>query len=536
MKKIVFMLLVIIALTSVPLIGCSDNPQTTTLTATTSAPSATTTAPITKTTAPTATTTALDPAKYGGVYIMAISVGLARPIGYPSEANGDSYTCASPSNENLISVDLKGNIIPKLAVSWEVAPNGSMILGLRKGVKFHDGSDFNAKVAKWNLDLQIEAKKTTNWTSVDIIDDYTIRINVVEYKNTLLTGLASGITQMVSKEYVEKNGVEAARWHPVGTGPFIFSSYDRDSKLTYKRNPNYWDPGKPYLDGIQYVVLSDPTIRKLAFQKGDIHETSGSGLDAQELQKAGYKMYSQPGGTFALLPDSKNNDSPWSNLNVRLAASYSLDRESFSSALGYGFTNPAYQVYPGFEQVALPNLDKHLYDKTRAKNLLKEAGYPSGFKTTMYVFGRVVPANYPTALADMLRAVGINIEVETPTAGKYDEYRYAGWHNALMNHALANYSNYSSMGQYWTGLQFPSVKLPAGFTEGDRAAATSKEPQKELIQALVRIMYDDVMVIPYIEETKISFLGKGVHNDDKALFDLTYMLVTNAWLEPSARK
>ena len=147
-------------------------------------------------------------------------------------------------------------------------------------------------------------------------------------------------------------------------------------------------------------------------------------------------MYSQPGGTFALLPDSKNNDSPWSNLNVRLAASYSLDREAFSNALGFGFTNPAYQVYPGFEQTAIPNLDKHMYDKTRAKNLLKEAGYPNGFKTTMYVFGRVVPANYPTALAEMLRAVGIDIEVETPTAGKYDEYRYAGWHNALMNHAL----------------------------------------------------------------------------------------------------
>ena len=92
------------------------------------------------------------------------------------------------------------------------------------------------------------------------------------------------------------------------------------------------------------------------------------------------------------------------------------------------------------------------------------------------------------------------------------------------------------MGQYFTGLQFPSVKLPAGYVEGDDAAATSKEPQKELIQALVRIMYDDVMVIPYMEETKISFLGKGVHNDDKALFDLTNMLVSNAWLEPSARK
>jgi ABC-type transport system substrate-binding protein len=412
-KKTLFVLITLISLTSLLLAACGEKTATPTTSApATTAPATTTKPPSPTTSAP--TTAAADAAKYGGVYIVSLTVGPARPIGYPSEASGDSYTVASPSNETFISVDMAGNIIPKLAVSWNISPDGkAMIIGLRKGIKFHDGSDFNATVAKWNLDLQIAAKKTTDWTKIDIIDDYTIRINVTSYKNTMLTNLATGITQMVSKEYVDKNGAEAAKWHPVGTGPFLFASYERDSKLTYKRNPNYWQAGKPYLDGVQYMVLSDATVRKLAFQKGEIHEIAVEGLDAQELQKAGYEMYTEAGGTFALLPDSKNNDSPWSNLNVRLAASYALNRENLNSALGYGFTKPAYQIYPSFAQTALPNLDKHLYNPDKARSLLKEAGYPSGFKTTQWVFSRVVPNDYATAVNGMLREVGINIVTDT---------------------------------------------------------------------------------------------------------------------------
>jgi hypothetical protein len=92
------------------------------------------------------------------------------------------------------------------------------------------------------------------------------------------------------------------------------------------------------------------------------------------------------------------------------------------------------------------------------------------------------------------------------------------------------------MGTFFGQLQFPSVKLPAGYTEGATAMVITKEPQKELIQALVRIMYDDVMVIPYMEQTKIAFLGKGVHNPGKKTFSLTAMDVNDAWLDPIARK
>ena len=198
-----------------------------------------------------------------------------------------------------------------LATSWTVADDGSSVtFNLRKGVKFHDGSDFNADVCKWNLDLQIAAKtaNAASWKSIDKVDDYTIRINLTSYMNVTVSSLMSVVTQQVSKAYVDKNGIEAARWNPVGTGPFILESYERDAKLTYKRNPNYWDTGKPYIDGITMTVIKDATVRKLAFQKGDINRiTVAGGVDATELQKAGFVLRTAPGGTFFLVPDSTND-------------------------------------------------------------------------------------------------------------------------------------------------------------------------------------------------------------------------------------
>jgi peptide/nickel transport system substrate-binding protein len=539
LKKSLFILVGFILVLSFLLGACSQ-----TATPTTSAPATTTTAPKTtaatttaSTTAATATTPAAEAAKYGGIYKQALSVAPSRPIGLPGEAAADSYTAASYAVETLIRVKKDGTIVPILATSWKIADDGkSITLGLRKGVKFHDGSDFNADVAKWNLDQQIAAKKTVDWKSVDVVDPYTIRINVVGYKNTLLTNLSGGITQQISKASFDKNGIEYTRWHPVGTGPFLFVEYQRDAKLTYKRNPSYWDTGKPYLDGLEFTVIADETVRKLAFLKGDIHQIAVAGLTAQELQKAGYAIATEGGGTFAMVPDSLNDKSPWSNVNVRLAASYSIDRETMNKALGYGFTNPAYQVYPGFAQTAIPNLDVHKYNTAKAKDLLTQAGYPTGFKTVMHVFVRVVPADYAVAVANYMRAVGIDVTVDSPEGGKYDDLRYKGWSDGLLNHALASYENYSGIASYWlSGTMFPSVKKPAGFVEGCATMTASKEPDKNLIQAVVRLMHDDEMVIPYMEESRVTFFQKGVHNEGVTEYSMMSFISQTAWLEKSAR-
>jgi ABC-type transport system substrate-binding protein len=543
MKKTLFVLLGLILVISMLLVACKSTSTTTTTTkpatTTTTTTKPTTTAPTS--TAPT-TTTATAPTgdKYGGTWTEALTVAPSRPIGYPAEAAPDSFTDASPALESLVRVQLDGTIIPGLATTWTPSADGlSVTLALRKGVKFHDGSDFNADICKWNLDAVLTAKQsgTTTWKSIDKIDDYTIRFNFTQASNTNLIGLASGATQQVSKSYIDKNGLDAARWHPVGTGAFIFKSYDTGSKITYTRNPNYWDPTKPYLDSIVLNVIADTTVQKLAFQKGDINRLPTQGLDALTLQQTNlYTMKTMPGGTFLLIPDSNIATQPWSNINVRLAASYALDRDSLAKALGFGFLKVAYQIYPGYADTHINNLVPTSFNQAKAKDLLRQAGYPNGFKTTIHSFGRIVPNDYSTAVAAQLRSVGLDISTDFPEAGAYDNLRYNGWSDGLLNHGLSTFADHNQVFTfYFMGTMFPSMKRPNGFVEGVNVSLATPQVDPAKIQAVLQLLYDDMTVIPYLEQTQIAFYKKGANDPDADAFGLAWPIFRDCYIDKSAR-
>jgi peptide/nickel transport system substrate-binding protein len=541
MKKIICILAAVILLLGLVLSACGEPeepaPETTTPAATTP-PTTTTPATTTPATTTPATTTEPEPDKYGGVLKEVLTVGPATPIGYPPEAAPDASADARPAIESLVQVKSGGVVEPLLATGWEIAPDGkSITLTLREGVKFHDDSDFNAAAVKWNLDLEIEAGKVTDWESVEVIDDYTIRVNIPGYQNTILTGFGAGTAQIISPTAVEKNGLDWARWHPIGTGPFKFVEYERDAKLVYERNDDYWNEGLPYLDGLEFVVIADETVRSIAFQKGDIHTLRASGLTAVELKDMGYDYVTRAGGTFVLIPDSKNADSPFADRRVRLAVSHAIDREALAEALGYGFAAPAYQVLPGFIETAIPNLDKHEFDQDLARQLLAEAGYPDGFKTTIHAFIRVVPRDYVTAIANMLGEVGIEVEPDFPEAGKYSEYRFDGWNNALMAHALGAMENMNStFSFYFGGIQFPSVQKPEGWQEVYDAALYSETVDPVKTRAIAKLMHDDVMVIPYMEETAVAFIHEGVHDSGHLKDSLTTVTEWElTWLDPDLR-
>jgi peptide/nickel transport system substrate-binding protein len=544
MKRAIFILIALL-LVGTLLVACDKSSTTTSPTSSPSpsvAPSTTASTSQMPTSSPTPTPTSTPapaPNKYGGVLKEVLTVGPATPIGYPSEGAPDATADSVPAVESLLRVRNGGLVEPLLATGWEIAPDGkSITLSLRQGVKFHDGSNFNAWAVKWNLEKQIEAKKATDWTSVDMINDSTVRVNITSYKNTILTGLGSGTAMIISPTAVEKNGLDWARWHPIGTGPFKFVEYERDSRLVYEKNDDYWQEGLPYLDGIEFIVIADETVRKIAFQKGDIHTLRASGLTAQELKNMGFDYVTRAGGTFILIPDSGNAESPFADRRVRLAISHAIDRESLAQALGYGFSSPAYQVFPGFIETAIPNLDKHEFNQDLAKQLLAEAGYPNGLKTTIHAFIRVVPKDYVTAIANMLGEVGITVEPDFPEAGKYSEYRFGGWSDSIMAHALGAMENMnSSFSFYFGGVQFPSVKKPDGWQEAFDTASLSETVDPVKTQALVKLMHDDVMVIPYLEETAVAFIQKGVHDSGHLKDSLTTVTEFEiTWLDPDLRK
>ena len=336
----------------------------------------------------------------------------------------------------------------------------------------------------------------------------------------ILTSLASGFTGQISKKFVEENGIEAARWKPVGTGPFIFESYDRDAKLTYKRNPNYWMPGRPYLDGIVMTVIADETVRKLAFYKGDTHAFEPvSLLTAKEIMDTGkYNYATRASGPYLLVPDSMDPESPWSDKRVRYAASYALDRPALAQALGFGLAIPSYRMREAFPQYHNPNFVPTMYDPKKAKELLKEAGYPNGFKTTIHGFTRSVPADYIKAVAEQLRQVGIETDTDFPTPGKYSEMRFGTW-KGLMGHGFAAFDNPNKdFAFYLRGLQFHHCKKPAGFEEGLEATLNSPEVDPKLVANLIQIISEDMMIIPYVEQKSYLFTPKGIHDDSNGKY------------------
>ena len=202
---------------------------------------------------PTTTTTAALTPKAGGIFRI-ISNEQPSALGLPDLVKTAGFPYVSAMIETLVRRDIvDGKAVTKgvLAESWEWSSDYlSITFHLRKNVKFHDGTDFDAEAVKWNYQNRLEAKmpRANDVKSVDVIDKYTVRYNLVAYTSLFLLNLedGNGFGLMISPTYYQKNGREKTTWLPVGTGPFKFKSYTQDVSEEMVRNDDYWG-GKLYL-------------------------------------------------------------------------------------------------------------------------------------------------------------------------------------------------------------------------------------------------------------------------------------------------
>jgi peptide/nickel transport system substrate-binding protein len=458
--------------------------------------------------------------QYGGILkVIDVAEG-AQPLGAPWEVKGVDSNLMKPAVESLVREDMKGGIHPWLATSWKIDQERNAItLFLRKGVKFHDGTDFNAKATKWCIDRAMEAKAVTGFLSVDVIDDYTIRINVDKYRNNLLGVIASSACNPVSPTAFETKGKEWAMWHPVGTGPFKFVSFERGSKVTYAKWEGYWQKGKPYLDGIEYLLIRDPMTQMAAMRTSGSERVHvlyvNSGEQATMMRAQGFRILSGPVAATSLLPDSANADSPLSKKKVRDAVSLAINRDAIVKARGFGFWMPTLQVPSPHNPGYVKSLGTGQYDPKKAKQLLTEAGYPNGFKIKLIVMPALVDRDAVVAVQRYLSDVGIEAELEFPDGGGYMAYRFKnGWHNAFMVHAvrmLATTNMFCSF-QWATPGMFPSLKRPEGFLDKIDQSLKTLTPEKSKMEELTRIQAEDTMTIPLYNQSEIYILQPEVHD------------------------
>jgi peptide/nickel transport system substrate-binding protein len=521
MKKFLVPLVILIMLSF--LLSACSNPAPTTTQATTppvTAPPAQTTqavqtTPASKTTAPPATTApkpttapAASPTpKYGGVFKFVDPRAPSTTLGWFAEAGAQGGMWSPPMLESFMECDINNKFSPMLATNWEVAPDlKSITLTLRKGVKFHDGSDFNAEVAKWNLDQLIAAKVSVNYNniaSVDIIDDYTIRLNLSKYQNSMLNTLAA--TMIISKAAFDSKGKEWLRWNPVGTGPFKFVSFERDVVIKYTKFDNYWRKDSqgnklPYLDGIEMYFVADPVTMSAAYEAGEFYAMGGDLSSVHyDLQQKGNNIVSCYAGAYVLTPDSKNADSPWSNLKVRQALDYAIDRDALVKARGFGFWTTIYQFANPGTPAYIADLQNRSYNPDKAKQLLAEAGYPNGFQTKIYADVASSDKDAVTAIQAYMGKVGIQAELNILDFASYGNYRTKGWNNAVLAGMVgfdANLNN--SMDRYWvkSSAMFPSVDKTDELQNLHLASVAAKDFDPALEQKVIRYLYDNALCLP----------------------------------------
>lgn len=299
--------------------------------------------------------------------------------------------------DTLLVEDVNGKVGPGLATSWDFASDGlSVTLHLRQGVKFQDGTPFNADAVKFNYERQLDKNSEYygdgTWKlvgtfagnfalPVDVIDDHTVRLHLKSKvaPDITLADLANTPSAMVSPTAV-KNERKNFTNKPVGTGPFKFVSWDKGQRIVLEKNPDYWGQ-KPAIDRLVLVPIADADARLNALRSGAIDINSDISADQLVAVKklSDFTVLQKPTRhTWQILLNEKSVPQ-LKDKRVRQALNYAIDREAIVKDIlggsGVVAKGPMSAAFGNYTDTSLPGFP---HDVAKAKQLLADAGFPNG--------------------------------------------------------------------------------------------------------------------------------------------------------------
>lgn len=369
--------------------------------------------------------------KTGGTLVVGL---VADPITLDAHAIGDNNTrrAAYPIFDPLVREDpVSTRVVPALAESWEAAPDGmSWTLKLRKDVKFHDGEPFDAAAVKFNLDRQIDEShpnfKDGNWLfmrnfmgalgSVEVVDQYTVKVNLKRKDVSFLDGMSTNPTYMVSPKSIKDLGKEIGS-KPVGTGPFKFVSWEKGGKLVLQRNNDYWGE-KSKLDQLIFVPIAEPEARLTALRTGQVQLTIDLPPDSVAVvsQAPDLKVEQKVSRSFWGLQLNHKHEQ-FSKPQVRQAVAYAINREQLTKDVLKGTGVPAKGVFSEvFGDYVNKQAESYAYNLNKAKELMAAAGVTGGFETTFLIPSSGSGMQQPKPMAEYIQsnlaAIGITAKLE----------------------------------------------------------------------------------------------------------------------------
>ncbi len=483
--------------------------------------------------------------------------GIFKAVDTRDKPNMDPQTSGStqePSYDAIYETMLRQKLdwakgtfttVPLLAASYQRTDDKTYVFKLQQGVKFHDGTDWNAEVAKFNLERILTHPKSVGKenidtiSSMDVVDPYTLKVNLkgpmASLPVMLTTAGSNGGGRIVSKAAVEKykDDFGTKPENSIGTGPFVMTKWAPNDAVMTKKFDKYWDKGEdgqplPYLDAVEYPLRSDITVLTMEFQAGTVDV--GPRFSAPDTQRfktnPNYKVYDTPwAGSGNILANNAQKGVLKDNLKLRQAIAHGVDRQGMIKVVGLGVGEERYSYFPPGGLGYDPDGPKYKDDVARAKQLMTEAGFPNGIDLKLLLIAQPAHVQVSELFKNQLERIGVRLTLQpaerTETinmtkSGNFDIYTVGVGYRPDPDAQTRNLSTYG-FGN-WTGHQ--NKALDDCMTEG-RSTYDDKK-RDEAYRKCDRIRHEDAYILPYYTVSSSVFVQKYVEGFDTEWSGETY--------------
>jgi peptide/nickel transport system substrate-binding protein len=415
--------------------------------------------------------------------------------------------------ECLVKVDRHGKLVPWLAERWYTTDNLNYTFFLKKGVRFHNGRELKAADVKFVLERaanpETKHPQRARYEAISnliVKDDHTITLRLNEIDANFLLTLARQGSVIYPRE-----AVDTLKTAPIGTGPFTVAEWVRGDRIVLARNKDYHVQGLPRLDKVTYRFIPDPNSALAALRSGDI-DASMFGLGPENVAdlKRDTRLHVILGDTTNDVILSMNNGrKPFADKRVRQAITHAINKDEVLKGAMFGLGKILGSNVDPLNPFFVDLSKEKPYDPAKAKKLLAEAGYPSGFDAVL----KVAPQYYYTVrtgeiLVNQLAKAGVRVKIEQIEWGQWlsQVYKDANYDMSIIGHAepwdIANYAN-PHYYYRWDNLEFQKL-----FKESE--GTLDEKKRRELYVRMQKMLVEEAPAVWLYMHPRLAVTKKGV--------------------------
>ncbi|WP_087972419.1 ABC transporter substrate-binding protein [Oceanobacillus rekensis] len=465
----------------------------------------------------------------GGEAVFAYNTDLSNYDPIKGSAGSD-HTLLWPVYETLIKFTSELEPEPGLAESWEFTDNTTLLLNLREGVTFHDGTPFNAEAVKFNIERinsgESNISDLENIEKVEIIDEHTVELIFSQPDSSILLALSDRGGMMASPTAVEEYG-EDYSLNPTGAGPFKMVNHIPNGEIVFEAFEEYWQEGQPYLDKMTVKIMAEENTRINALKSGEVDLAYYlSPTNVQSLESDPNIVLKQVVPVKFRMLYINTEYEHVNNKAVRQAILHGIDREAIVQAINFGKGEAAYQPFPADYWASDSELTIE-YNPEKAKELLKEAGLEN-VSITMNHYTTAYEQRIAEAIKSQLSEIGIEVnlqsmELSAAVSNYFSEKEVpvflSSWTGRpdpqmTINYLFASDSFYNVGGHSTEEIESLISQAASNYNQEERAELYKKINQKAVLEEAIMIplffeLVTDAMN-PSIKGYEPNMLGKPV--------------------------